>query len=119
MNSLKILNHLYPLPLTSVNGTLFLFISLAFFTANSANAAELNVCKTCDYQTVTAAVKAAKPHDKILVQQGYYSESNIEIKKPLQLIGVGKPVIDAKNKGGIFQVETRNVLIKGFELRNV
>ena len=119
MNSLEILNHLYPSPLASVNGTLFLLFSLAFFTANSANAAELNVCKTCDYQTVTAAVKAAKPHDKILVQQGYYTESNIEIKKPLQLIGVGKPVIDAKNKGGIFQVETRNVLIKGFELRNV
>ncbi|KAA9325692.1 nitrous oxide reductase family maturation protein NosD [Adhaeribacter soli] len=119
MNSLKLLKQLYPLPLTSVNGTLFPLFFLAFFTTKSAQAAELKVCKTCDFKTVTSAVKAAKPHDRILVQPGYYAESNIEIKKPLQLIGVGKPVIDAKNKGGIFQVETRNVLIKGFELRNV
>ncbi|MFC5269784.1 nitrous oxide reductase family maturation protein NosD [Adhaeribacter terreus] len=113
---------LYVFPLASANGyckALFLFISLAFFAANSASAAELKVCKTCDFKTVSSAVKAAKPYDKILVQQGYYAENNIEIKKPLQLIGVGKPVIDAQNKKGIFQVETRNVTIKGFELRNV
>src|SRR4051812_48710601 len=77
---------------------LFLLFSLAFFAGIKAEAADLKVCKTCAYPTITAAVKAAKPYDRILVQKGYYPESNIEIKKPLQLIGIGKPVIDAKNK---------------------
>jgi nitrous oxidase accessory protein len=97
----------------------FLLISIAFFASNNVKAADLKVCKTCTFSTITAAVKAAKPNDRILVQPGYYPESNIKIGKPLQLIGLGKPVIDARNKGGIFQVETRNVLIKGFEMRNV
>src|SRR5690349_16948592 len=88
----------------------FLLFFLAFFALNSATAADLKVCKTCDFKTVTSAVNAAKAHDRILVQKGYYAESNIQIRKPLQLIGVGKPVIDAKNIGGIFQVETRHVV---------
>src|SRR5690606_6379017 len=90
---------------------LFLLFTLAFFASDHVQAADLKVCKTCDHKTVTSAVKAANPNDRILVQSGYYVESNIEIRKPLQLIGVGKPVIDAKNKGGIFQIETHDVLI--------
>src|SRR5688572_8702744 len=52
---------------------LFLLFTLAFFPINSSQAADLKVCKTCNYKTVTAAVKAAKPNDRILVQQGYYA----------------------------------------------
>src|SRR5688572_24855168 len=68
---------------------LILLFSQPFFSSNSLQAADLKVCKTCNFKTVTSAVKAAKPNDRILVQRGYYAERNIEIKKPLQLIGIG------------------------------
>src|SRR5687768_13513248 len=51
---------------------LILLFSLAFFASNSVKGADLKVCKTCNFKTVTSAVKAAKPHDRILVQKGYY-----------------------------------------------
>ncbi len=95
------------------------FLSILFYSSQNLLAADLKVCKSCSFSTITAAVKAAKPHDRILVQKGYYPESNIEINKPLQLIGVGKPVVDAKNLGGIFNINARKVVVKGFELRNV
>jgi nitrous oxidase accessory protein len=89
------------------------------FLATSIQAADIKVCKSCKIKSVSAAVIAAKPNDRILVEPGYYAERNINITKPVKLIGIGKPVIDAKNKGGIFDVRTNHVVIKGFELRNV
>jgi nitrous oxidase accessory protein len=96
---------------------LLYFLLVAF--GHSLKAADLKVCKTCSFKSVTAAVAAAQPYDRILVQPGTYTERNIQITKPLQLIGTGKPVIDAGNQGGLFEVKSDKVLIKGFELRNV
>ncbi|MBV9790152.1 MAG: right-handed parallel beta-helix repeat-containing protein [Chloroflexi bacterium] len=43
-----------------------------------------------DYVTITDAIKAAKPGDRILVRAGLYQEGFI-IDKPLEIIGDGEP----------------------------
>ena len=53
-----------------------------------------------DFSTITAAIEAAKPGDRILVRPGLYREGFV-IDKPLEIIGDGKRddvVIEAKGK---------------------
>jgi parallel beta-helix repeat protein len=42
-----------------------------------------------DYTTITAAIQAANPGDRILVRSGYYQEALV-IDKPLEMIGEGE-----------------------------
>ena len=52
-----------------------------------------------EYPTIQTAVDAAGPGDDIIVQKGVYKE-NIFIDKPVNLTGIGWPVIDGGNKDG-------------------
>lgn len=63
-----------------------------------------------DHVTITAAVRAARPGDRILIRPGIYKE-RLDIKKPLELIGdgprddiiiqaTGRSVIDFKTTQG-------------------
>ena len=49
--------------------------------------AQLEVCTTCEYKTVTEAIENAKPHSTILIEKGIYKEHNILIDKPINIIG--------------------------------
>jgi nitrous oxidase accessory protein len=68
--------------------------------------------------SVKKAVEIAKAGDSILLQKGTYKEHNIIINKPLQLIGVGKPVLDGENKYEILTVSGERIVIKGIVFKN-
>ncbi|AHM62488.1 parallel beta-helix repeat (two copies) [Flammeovirgaceae bacterium 311] len=85
----------------------------------SVGAADLPVGPDNRYKTITAAVAAAKPGDRVLVQQGVYQERNILIDKPISLIGINNPVIDGNMKGEILTIHSSRVLVKGFTFKNV
>ncbi|WP_460639935.1 nitrous oxide reductase family maturation protein NosD [Larkinella harenae] len=61
----------------------------------------------------------AAPGDTLRIGPGLYREHNLLVDKPLVIIGEQFPVIDAQRKGEIFTVRADNVLIQGFDLRNV
>jgi gliding motility-associated-like protein len=81
------------------------------------------------FETVSFAISQAANGDTIVVQVGFYSETNIEITKQVRIFGnetagvpgVGpKPVFNgsaATANSSIFLVRARNITIRNFELR--
>ncbi len=95
----------------------FLFLFLIIFSAFSFS--QLEVCNTCSIKSIKQAIKIADTGATILVKKGIYIEDSIIIKKPLTLKGIGKPVIDGKKKGYVIEVNSENVTIDGFVIKNV
>ena len=95
-----------------------LFLALIFSSA-LLNAQVIKVCSDCQFRSIKEAIQMASPHDTILVQRGTYFENNIEIKKPLTLIGVDKPLIDGRFKEAIIEITADSVTLNGFIIQNV
>jgi len=83
------------------------------------NAASINVCLTCEVNTIKNAISIANPYDTIIVEQGDYHEGDIIIDKPLTLIGINFPVIDGDNEYKLITVVADSVWIEGFVIQNV
>src|SRR3990167_6428448 len=73
---------------------LAILLLIAIFLPGAAISATLEVCPSCPFSTVRAAVKYAYPHDAIVIQSGIYRDSAILIDKPLTLRGLGAPILD-------------------------
>ncbi len=97
---------------------LIVFLGLILSSILS-NAEVIEVCSDCQYKSIKDAIRAASPHDTLLVQQGTYFENTIKIEKPLVLIGVDKPVIDGRFKEAIIEITADSVTLKGFVIQNV
>ena len=78
----------------------------------------LKVGKNEQYKTIKEAVAAAKSGDSILVYAGNYKEGNINITKPLSLIGIGLPVLDGEMKYEILSFRANQIRLKGFRIIN-
>ncbi|TXE10634.1 nitrous oxide reductase family maturation protein NosD [Gelidibacter salicanalis] len=79
----------------------------------------LEVCKTCAITSVQAAIIQAKAFDTIVVKKGVYKEHNLNVDKPLTIIGRNQPVIDGELKGEIITIISDNVTIDGLMIKNV
>lgn len=77
----------------------------------------LQVCGTCDYASIEAAVAAAADGDTIHVQGGHY-DGEVLIDKSLRLVGTDNPVIDANGEGTVVRIEAPDVLLQGFTIQN-
>ena len=71
------------------------------------------------HKSIKKAIGIASPFDTILVSFGRYIEYDIQIDKPLYIIGIGHPVIDGDYKGEIVTIMADSVLFKGFQIQNV
>ena len=78
----------------------------------------IKVGKQQVYQTITAAVAAAKNGDTVLVDRGTYFEKNLVINKSIVLKGFDHPVLDAENKYENISVKANNVTVDGFLLQH-
>lgn len=78
----------------------------------------LKVGKNEQFTTIKQAVAASKSGDSILVESGVYKEGNINLDKPLSLIGIGLPVLDGEMKYEIVSFRANHILMKGFKLIN-
>jgi len=79
----------------------------------------LEVCKTCAITSVQAAITQAKAFDTIVVKKGVYKEHNLNVDKPLTIIGWDQPVIDGELKGEIITIISDSVTIDGLKIKNV
>jgi len=68
---------------------------------------------------IQITINQSNPHDTILVQPGKYIECDIEINKPLVLIGIDYPVIDGNLESEIIRITSDSVVFKGFQVQNV
>jgi parallel beta-helix repeat protein len=72
------------------------------------------------YLTIQSAIDASETLNghTILIRSGIYHE-NIEISKPLKLIGENRSsIIDGRRKDTVVQVNADNVTVAGFTIRN-
>ncbi len=84
-----------------------------------SNAATIRVGSGERCTTVASALALSAPRDTVLVTSGLYTEYNLTVDKPIVLLGVGDPVIDALEQGEIITVTASGVTIEGLTLRNV
>jgi nitrous oxidase accessory protein len=61
-------------------------------------------------------IDGAEPGSVLEVPSGTYT-GGIVIDKPLTLVGIGDPVIDAKGEGDVVQITSSEVTVEGFVIR--
>ena len=96
-----------------------LFALLAPLGAGALGAQQIDVGPTQSVRSITAAVAAARPGARIVVHAGVYREPMIVVDKPLEMVGLGRPVLDGEGKHGLVLVTADDVTVRGFVLRNV
>ncbi len=97
---------------------LCLLLILSGMIPLSATARNIRVAKGTAVASIKAALSQAGRGDSIIVSAGRYTEQNIEITKPVVLIGEGMPVLDGEGKHEIITVKSSYVIVEGFEFRN-
>jgi len=95
----------------------------AVLPAGQVKAATLDVCSTCAYTTIQAAIDAASEGDTINVSLGTYNE-NLTVNKSVTLLGAGRDVttiqgVAPTHDSGMFNITASNVTVDGFEIVGV
>ena len=97
----------------------YFFIVLISFQGWFARANTLEVCSSCRYTTIGAAIEAANDGDEIVVKKGRYAGGHIVVNKRLHLRGEGFPVLDGQGGGEVLTIVSGGVTIEGFVIQNV
>ncbi|MCC5942803.1 MAG: nitrous oxide reductase family maturation protein NosD [Balneolaceae bacterium] len=99
----------------------FIHISLLLFgllvIAESA-AAQITVRPEGPVTSIQVGIDQAAAGDTVVVHAGTYQENNIEITKPLVLMGIDRPLIDGDNEGTILVIRADSITVQGFDFRN-
>ncbi len=97
------------------------FILFCFFilvNASVLKSSEIIVSGSSKY-TLKQAISIATQGDTIIIENGTYHESEINVDKSITIIGKEHAVIDAQGRGYIFYITANNVNIIGLTLNNV
>lgn len=81
-------------------------------------ASVIEVGKNKPLKSIKKAISLAKPGDQIIVHEGIYKEGNLNIDKPISLIGVNRPVLDGEMKYEILSFRANHIILKGFRIIN-
>jgi len=68
--------------------------------------------------TIAEALRRAPAGSRIVVPAGTYRESGLRVERPVELVGEGRPVLDAEGRAGVFLVSAPGVTIRGFTIRH-
>lgn len=96
-----------------------LFILFFILTSHDILSDSIRIQPGKDAQIIQKTINRANPHDTIFVEHGRYVEYDIEINKPLVLIGIDYPIIDGDHKSEIIRIASDSVVLKGFQVQNV
>lgn len=78
---------------------------------------QITVSENGGIPTIQEAIDLAAPGDTIRVEPGTYKEWNIEIRKPLTIIGIDRPLVSGEGEGTIFSIHADDVTLKGFDIQ--
>jgi nitrous oxidase accessory protein len=96
-----------------------LIVAVLAGAACTSHAAMVRVGRGERCQSIEAGLGAAQPGDTVLVSSGTYPEHALVVDKPIVLLGLDRPVVDARELGEIITVAHDGVTIAGLTLRNV
>ena len=92
---------------------------LPLFAADIGRAQTITVSPVGPIRTLTAAIRSAPRHGRIVVMPGVYAERTIVVSKPVEIIGEGWPVLDGKGARQIMTVTADSVTIRGLHFEHV
>jgi len=92
---------------------------LPLFAADIGRAQTITVSPVGPIRTLTAAIRSAPRHGRIVVRPGVYAEPTIVVSKPVEIIGEGWPVLDGKGARQIMTVTADSVTIRGLHFEHV
>src|SRR5690606_23504206 len=69
-------------------------------------------------KSIKEALAVAQAHDTIRVTGGTYTEGNIDIRIPVTLLGIDRPVIDGQKKYEPVSIYSSDVTVRGFKISN-
>lgn len=95
-----------------------ILLALGLLCGNASAQRTIIVSPAGKFRSVTAAISAAQPHDRILVKAGVYREPTIVVGKPVEIIGEGFPVLDGAGAQGIMTVTADSVTIRGLHFEH-
>lgn len=95
-----------------------LLLALSFVMPLASEARIIRVAKGTPVSSIKQALTLAGRGDSVIVSAGRYAEQNIEINKPVILIGEGMPVLDGEDKYEILSIRSPYVIVEGFEFVN-
>lgn len=90
-----------------------------FFSSNFSLVADTLEVSKDHLESIQMALDLAHPHDFIIVTADQHYKGNIQIDKPIHLIGLGKPVIDGDSQYGGITITSDSVEINGFIIQNI
>ena len=70
-------------------------------------------------RSITAAIAAARPHDRILIKPGVYREPTIVVSKPVEIVGEGFPILDGQSARPIMTITADSVTVRGIHFQHV
>lgn len=76
-------------------------------------AGNVTLCKGCSISSLSSAVQQVQAHDTILIEAGNYLAINVELTRPVTLLGKGEVVLDGNNEGYILKILSDSVTISG------
>jgi len=88
-------------------------------TASAGNAQTITVSPRGPITTLTAAIRSAPRHARIVVMPGVYAEPTLVVDKPIAIIGEGWPVLDGRDARQIMTVTADSVTIRGLHFQHV
>ena len=79
----------------------------------------LEVGQGRQFTSIKEAIDVARSGDIIRIFSGTYHEGQIEVNKPLTMLGIQYPVLEASADQGVLLVTSDSVRIEGLHIRNV
>jgi nitrous oxidase accessory protein len=101
-----------------------LIIALAVSICGAAGTRELAAQRTLvvgpdgPVRTITEGVRRASAGDRIVVKAGRYREPMIIVDKPVEIEGVGFPVLDGEGEHQIMTIASDDVTVRGLHFVN-
>lgn len=99
----------------------FLIVRLSLLISSLASFSHLDagtvvVCSTCEVTELSKAVEMAHRGDTILIQPGTYSCVNLELTKPIVLLGQEGAVLDGEMQGYILKLLSDSITVAGLKM---
>lgn len=97
---------------------IFFTYSIVIISILDAHPEKIFINKKSNLNSIKAAIDLANPYDEIIIGEGFYSEENIIINKPLRITGINFPIVDGDGHHEIFTVHADDVFISGIIFKN-
>lgn len=80
--------------------------------------AQTEICPSCEMKSLQQAVYLAKPHDTLIIKSGVYSVVDLELTKPITLLGEKGAILNGQNKSYVLKLLADSITISGLKIIN-